>query len=514
MSGGAHGRVLREIQRLFRGGTASGLTEWQLLRRYVAEGDASAFEVLLSRHGPMVLGVCRRMLDDPTDVEDAFQATFLVLVRRAGALREHDVLGLWLYGVAFRVALRARSASSLRRRRERPGVEFVPEPAADAEDPCQRDLAAVLDEECRRLPTKYYAPLVLCYLEGRTYGEAAQQLGWPVATVKGRLSRARDLLRTRLARRGLAPSDALLAASISRDAKSAVPEPLVNSTVRSALEFFTGLSTNPAVSTTATSIAEGVLMSMVLNRTIVAAGLLTVGLIAACVAGLAPRFATGGPPETDQDKKKEPAPARTTTAGTDVRRPDSPNIARRRDAATDRRTEAILDKLDVPVAVHFPKETTLREFLDFVRLQTKSEDIPNGIPIYLDPVALGEAEKTIDSPITIDLEGVLLRITIRLALQQLGLDYRVKDGVLAIFCSASEDSPSLYSDLLNKSERGDLTPEEADQYTQILETLIKVKKLEVELQRLEAEEASLLHQAEFPGAKIRDSPKPVGDPHQ
>ena len=107
MSSGAHGGVLRQIERLFRGGTASGLTEWQALRRYVADGDASAFEVLLSRHGPMVLGVCRRMLDDPLDVEDAFQATFLVLVKRAHALREHEVLGLWLYGVAIRVALRA-----------------------------------------------------------------------------------------------------------------------------------------------------------------------------------------------------------------------------------------------------------------------------------------------------------------------------------------------------------------------------------------------------------------------
>src|SRR3954452_4282027 len=137
MSSRLSGTVLRELQRLFRGGTASGFSEWQLLQRFATEGDASAFEALLARHGPMVLGVCRRMLQDPADVEDAFQATFLVLLRRAHSLHERDVLGLWLYGVACRVALRARSGLFLRRRRERTRVEFVPEPGAEAEDPCR-----------------------------------------------------------------------------------------------------------------------------------------------------------------------------------------------------------------------------------------------------------------------------------------------------------------------------------------------------------------------------------------
>src|SRR3954447_6451072 len=123
MSTGHYGAVLRHLQRLFSLGTVAGLTEWQLLHRYVTRHDEAAFEALVARHGPMVLGVCRRVLDDPHDVEDAFQATFLVLVKKAGSIRDRDVLGTWLYGVARRVAVRARVEARRRRARERAGVE-------------------------------------------------------------------------------------------------------------------------------------------------------------------------------------------------------------------------------------------------------------------------------------------------------------------------------------------------------------------------------------------------------
>ncbi len=202
--------LLRQVRMLFDSGVVAGLSDAELLERFrveraTAENSAgaaeAAFAALVARHGPMVLGVCRRGLAAPNDVEDAFQATFLVLVRRAGSVRVGDSLGRWLYGVACRVAAKARARSERDRGRT---TALEDEPVAP-EDPADRiGLLAALDEEVRRLPEKYRAPVVLCHLEGLTHAEAADRLRWPVGTVSGRLSRARDLLRDRLARRGMA----------------------------------------------------------------------------------------------------------------------------------------------------------------------------------------------------------------------------------------------------------------------------------------------------------------------
>ena len=151
-----HGAVLQQIHLLFQRGSVSGLSEWQLLDRYASRRDESAFEALVARHGPMVLGVCRRVLDDPHAVEDAFQATFLVLVRKAGSLGERDAIGHWLYGVACRVALRARCEAAQRRSREVPVARV--EAVARGDEPGRDELAPVLDEELSRLPPKYRAP--------------------------------------------------------------------------------------------------------------------------------------------------------------------------------------------------------------------------------------------------------------------------------------------------------------------------------------------------------------------
>jgi RNA polymerase sigma factor (sigma-70 family) len=172
------GRSFADLVRIFQGKTVSGLNEWQLLARYVEERDELAFESLMARHAPVVLGVCRRMLDDSADVEDAFQATFLVLVRRARQLGPADAIGPWLHGVAVRVALRARSDAN---RRRSVSLETEPPAVADNSIP-ERELARVLDQELARLPAKYRSPLVLCYLEGRTHEQAAHHLGWPVGT--------------------------------------------------------------------------------------------------------------------------------------------------------------------------------------------------------------------------------------------------------------------------------------------------------------------------------------------
>ena len=193
MAGGRHGAVLRQIEHLFGGGTATGTAEGDLLERFLARRDQAAFEALVARHGPMVLGVCRRILADPHDIEDAFQATFLILVRKARAIRDRELLGPWLYGVARRVANRARADASRRRTRERSGAEEAAMESPGVRDP--DELRAVLDEELGRLPEKYRAPLVLCYLEGLTHDEAALRLRCPVGTVRSRMTRARETLR-------------------------------------------------------------------------------------------------------------------------------------------------------------------------------------------------------------------------------------------------------------------------------------------------------------------------------
>jgi RNA polymerase sigma factor (sigma-70 family) len=185
---------LREIQTLFGAGSAAGLTDGQLLERFAdrrGEGSEAAFSALMQRHGPMVLRVCREALRDTHAAEDAFQATFLVLARRAGAIRKTESVGPWLYGVALRVASCARASEARRRARDRRGARMD---AAYNDDLDRRDDGPAIHEEIGRLPEKYRAAVVLCYLEGLTHEQAARQLGWPVGTVRTRLSWAREKL--------------------------------------------------------------------------------------------------------------------------------------------------------------------------------------------------------------------------------------------------------------------------------------------------------------------------------
>ena len=200
--------VLTSIGQLFHSGPVAGLDDGQLLERFVARRDEAAFAALVALHGPMVLGVCRRMLRDGHDVEDAFQATFLVLVKRAGSIRDPGRLGPWLHGVARRVAMRARAEAARRR-----SHQDLSGPAVVAEEPAVRpasraegdDVLGVIDEEVARLPSRYRDAVVLCDLEGRSYAEAARRLSCPMGTLQSRLARGRARLRTRLVRRGVAP---------------------------------------------------------------------------------------------------------------------------------------------------------------------------------------------------------------------------------------------------------------------------------------------------------------------
>jgi RNA polymerase sigma factor (sigma-70 family) len=248
-----------------------GLSDAQLLELFAARRDEAAFAVLLHRHARLVLGVCRHVLRDAHDAEDAFQATFLVLARRAGGIARPSQLGNWLYGVALRVAGRARKTAARRRAVERDGSDLTA--VADRGRAAEPDLAPVLHEEVRRLPDKYRRPVVLCYLEGRTNEEAADQLRWPVGTVKTRLDKARGLLRSRLARRGVA----LLAAGV---AAAAVPPALLAGTTRAALSFAAGKATVGA-SAQALALSTGVLRAMTLEKLKAVAA----AVLAAAVAG-------------------------------------------------------------------------------------------------------------------------------------------------------------------------------------------------------------------------------------
>src|SRR5262245_23036602 len=221
--------VLRRLNR-WLDGPAGEPIDGELIDRFLAGREEAAFAELVRRHGPMVLGVCRRILSDPHDAEDAFQAAFLVLARGAGSIRDRRSVGSWLYGVALRVSRRARLQAARRRAREK-GADPMPQP--DPFDAVEwRDLRPVLDEELGRMPDKYRAPLVLCYLEGKSHEEAARHLGWPNGTVCGRLARARDMLRRRLERRGLACSASLLAVLVQQYASAAVPGRLAAAAVR------------------------------------------------------------------------------------------------------------------------------------------------------------------------------------------------------------------------------------------------------------------------------------------
>jgi RNA polymerase sigma factor (sigma-70 family) len=271
-------QVVRQIRRAAGVPGAAPSEDRLLLEQFLSRHDDAAFALLVRRHGPMVLGVCRRLLRDPHDADDAFQAAFLVLVRKAAALRDRDLLAGWLHGVAYRTALKARARRARRAARERQ-VSRSPaaEPAGDAV--VEGELRAVIDEEVRRLPEKYRLPVLLCYLQGATLTDAARQLGWPTGTVAGRLARARDLLRTRLTRRGIGPAAALAEAVLSRPAPAAVPASLVDVTVRGALALATG---GGEVSAPVVALMKGVLNAMFLSKVKTAALiLLTVGAVGA-----------------------------------------------------------------------------------------------------------------------------------------------------------------------------------------------------------------------------------------
>jgi RNA polymerase sigma factor (sigma-70 family) len=283
MAGATMGMAYRQIKGLFGGGSVLALEDGQLLARYEAERDEAAFEALIGRHGPMVLTTCRAVLRDEHDAEDAFQATFLVLARKAGSVRGDDSLGGWLHRVAYRSSVQA-SVEARRRRRKEAEAAMAREQSSFPES----EQAASLHEEIDRLPEGQRLPVVLCDLEGLTYEQAARQLGWTVPTLRNRLARARQRLKDRLTRRGaIAPTVAAMPA--------AVPAALARTTLSAA----TGGLTSAGASILTQTILKGMLMTRI--KLASAAGMATLALASAGVIALA-----GGRPA--EDPKPDPKP--------------------------------------------------------------------------------------------------------------------------------------------------------------------------------------------------------------
>jgi RNA polymerase sigma factor (sigma-70 family) len=339
------GVVFQQIDRLYRDGTLSGLGDGQLLERYLTRGDEAAFETLVNLHGPMVLSLCRRVLRDPRDIEDAFQATFLILVRKAATIRDRGLLSNWLYGVAYRVARRAR-ANMLRRRDREIAVGNLEAPAAP-ETADSLGIGAVLDQELNRLPRKYRAPLILCYLNGHTHDQAAEELECPVGTVRSRLARGRDLLRRRLTSRGHAPTAALLGTQVALPARlltEAVPPSLVSATVDAALGIGASKTIQTGVvSAAALALTQGVLTTMrVVQLKVIGLAILATGLSASGVVAVS--YAAGQGPQDPLDANSvvlnATNPVAQSEIQTSVERPVQAS------PSTEKRLRALEAKLD------------------------------------------------------------------------------------------------------------------------------------------------------------------------
>jgi RNA polymerase sigma factor (sigma-70 family) len=603
---GQHRLAMPDLGRIFRGETVAGLSEWQLLERYLDCRDETAFEALVSRHGPMVLGVCRRMLADRTDVEDAFQATFLVLVRRARHLGPRDAIGPWLYGVATRVAMRSRSEAA-RRRRFQPLTSEVAV-VADDRSSANREIGEILDQELGRLPSKYRSPIVLCYLEGQTHEEAARQLKWPIGTVKGRLARARDLLQSRLVRRGLTPAVGALSLTLSPDSSAALHRELLERTVKSSLKLALGQTNAQVVSASITSLVEGVLTSMFVNSVKWAGVVVLVGGLACTGIGVMarqdsktktdvvppalksseaaskPKPAESSPPSVVDPPKsaREDSPAnlaelrrallkaansawvhaledymktnndletayqaskrlltaqeecadtvdeksaalkahsrrirelargrqhpptdialaqiKTYAAEAELMLAQARTNSSNKEANTgpghkdgrgkDAKSQQILAKLDEPVSMSFPTDIPLEDVLKYIKAATTTTTY-TGIQIYVDPVGLQEAEKSMASTVRhLEFEGVPLRRSLQLLLKQLDLVYFVEDGLLYITSNESEgrfgefgpaiSEPSPILQQAEKAERGEMSLSEMKDLIELFKTRDQVMKL-------------------------------------
>jgi DNA-directed RNA polymerase specialized sigma24 family protein len=391
MAHGHLGLVLRHVRRLIGAETAGHHTDRQLLARFAAQRDESAFTTLVERHGGLVLSVCRRVLGDVHAAEDAFQATFLVLAQRAGSVGWQDSIANWLYGVAHRVAVKAKARAQRRLAHERE----APMPHGDSES--------------RRLLEP--APLVLCYLEGKTNEEAARELGWPAGSMSRHLTRGREILRDRLTSRGVTFAGGVLGVVLTESAAPAlVPAPLVASTVHAVLLGAAGQATAGAIAPEVVTLAEGVLKTMLLDKVKLAVFvLLTVATLGLGTGGFLHHVLAA-----EQDKKDLPRD-RSVAEAVPIKEDDKGALAKPA-AKTENPArvarQKLAERLDLPKGIE--ANTPLKEALDFISER-------HGVQILLDEAAFAEIniQKVGEQPVQLPkMKNVRLATVLRLLLKQ------------------------------------------------------------------------------------------------
>jgi RNA polymerase sigma factor (sigma-70 family) len=337
--------LMPAIRRVVLAKASADRSDGQLLGAFITDRDADAFGLLVRRHGPMVLGVCRRVIGDHTHAEDAFQAVFIVLARRASSVKPREQVGNWLYGVAYRTALKARAVLARRRSREKQ-VDVMPDPVVHncggltgTSLPDWSDLQPVIDEELARLPEKLRSPVVLCDIEGRSQREVAKHLGVPPATLATRLATARRTLAQRLTKRGVTLSAGAIAGLLTMHGTvTAVPHALTQSLTRAAEAVATGNAVSSLVSASAVQLSEGVMRMMLLNKLKAVAifAMTAVALTTGLGLGLVPAYAegTGDPAPVQHEKAAVAPPAAPASQAT------NPPARQRTTAAIDKLIEA------------------------------------------------------------------------------------------------------------------------------------------------------------------------------
>jgi RNA polymerase sigma factor (sigma-70 family) len=308
--------IAEYLHRVAMSRQGGGQSDAQLLECFIDRHDGAAFAALVARHGPMVLGVCRRIVGNPHDAEDAFQATFLVLAKKAADVSPRALVGNWLYGVAYRAAAKVRAANNRRQARERQ-VARMPDVAETPPDGVWRELRHLLDREMTRLPANYRAAVILCDLEGKTGKDAARQLGWPEGTLFSRLARGRELLARRLSRHGLTVTGAAVAALLARESATAgAPLPALASTAGAAADFAARTAVGGVTGTRAAEFAGRVTAGMSAMKLKAAAGVLLTMALAALACGTT----AGGRPVGPDESAAAPA-ASSTPAAVPAQRP-------------------------------------------------------------------------------------------------------------------------------------------------------------------------------------------------
>jgi RNA polymerase sigma factor (sigma-70 family) len=304
----------RELRAIIDGGTVAGLTDGQLLERLASHQSAEvelAFTALVTRHGPLVFGVCQSLLRNTHDAEDAFQATFMVLACKAGSIRQPHRLGPWLYGVAHRTARRLKAKNARRKSHEAEAAVYsdrAHRSSGSGQHPsalANHDEIEALHREIERLPARYKTAIVLCDLQGLTHEEAARRLGRRVGTISSQVSRARERLRRRLDRRGLAYPGGIVAAAIDSTKPSVLPNVLVGSTVKNVMSLSTGLAAG-SVPVSIVSLSQGVLRSMLFAKI----GLISAALLGLGVAATGVGVGVGVVGRAPQPSPRQPAPER------------------------------------------------------------------------------------------------------------------------------------------------------------------------------------------------------------